>query len=288
VARRDDSARGAVRDLALPLTMTALPLAYYLALSHFDASWALAGRANDLPRWPWWVTVVGLAPLALPAVLAYRLPVRDFGDVALRAWPLVALAIFYQPFGTFPFHAFQGVTLPLVVLGALALRAHLGTRPIPTSVAILIAAVMIVPGTLYRADELRAAVSTGYQPFFLTRGEHDALAYLDRLPVAGGVLAPVYSGLLVPAYTGRETWIAAGSWTPDFTARRQAAERLFGGRMTPTQADTLIRSSRAGFLFSDCHGRADISRLVAAVARPLRRFGCATVYEVLGHPGRSA
>ena len=35
------------------------------------------------------------------------------------------------------------------------------------------------------------------------------------------MLAPIYSGLLVPAYTGRETWVGAGSWTPDFDAPRQ-------------------------------------------------------------------
>jgi hypothetical protein len=288
VARRGRSARAAAGDVAVPVLLTALPLAYYLALSRLDASWALAGRANDLPRWPWWVTVVGLAPLALPAAFAYRLPVHDFADAALRAWPIVAVAIFYLPVGTFPFHAFQGITLPLVVLSVLAVRAHLGPRPLPIALALLIAVVMILPGTLYRADQLRSAVSKGYQPFFLKRGEHDALAYLDRLPGRGGVLAPVYSGLLVPAYTGRETWIGAGSWTPDFAERQRATERLFGGRMTATQAAAVIRSSGARFLFSDCHGRADISGLVAAVARPLRRFGCATVYEVLGHPGGSA
>ena len=72
----------------------------------------------------------GLAPLALPAAFAYRLPAPDFGAVALRAWPLAALVVYFQPFGTFPFHALQGLTPPLVVLGVLALRAWLGERPV--------------------------------------------------------------------------------------------------------------------------------------------------------------
>jgi hypothetical protein len=90
---RGRTVAAAVRDLALPLAATAAPLVYYLLLSLLDPSWELAGRVNDLPRWPWWVLVAGLAPLALPAAFAYRLPAPDFAAVALRAWPLAGLVI---------------------------------------------------------------------------------------------------------------------------------------------------------------------------------------------------
>jgi hypothetical protein len=93
------------------------------------------------------------------------------------------------------------------------------------------------------------------------------------------VLTPVYMGLLVPAYTGRETWVGAGSWTPDFTARQQQAERLFAGRLNPTQAAALVRRSGARFLLSDCHGRADIARTVAGFTDRPHRYGCATVWR---------
>jgi hypothetical protein len=278
--------RGAVaaaRDLALPLAATAAPLAYYLVLSHVDASWELAGRANDTsaqPRWPWWVTVAGLAPLAVPAALAYRLPARRFADVALRAWPLAALAVFHQPAGTFPFHAFQGLGLPLAVLAVLAVRARLGDRPLPLIPALAAAAVMIVPGTLYEADQMRDAVRAGYQAHFMEPGERDALRALDRDPEPGGVLAPAYLGTAVPAYTGRETWTGAGSWTPGFVERSQAAEDLFARRLPVAEARDLVRRSGARFLFSDCHGRADVTRVVAGVTDPPRRFGCATVWRV--------
>lgn len=279
--RRERRPLGAVAgDLVPVLGAAALPLAYYLALSKADPSWELAGVVNDLPRWPWYVTVLGLAPLAIPAAFAYRLPAPGWGDLALRAWPIAGVVIFYLPFGTFPFHAFQGLTLPLVVLGVLAWRAHLGDRPLPAWPVAAVVAVLVVPGTLYRADELRGAVNIGRQAHFLTPGERDALRFLERDPRPGGVLAPVYSGVVVPAYTGRETWIGAGSWTPDFEARRRQSEDLFAGRLTPGQAAAVIRRSGARFLLSDCAGRADIARIVAAVARPAGRFGCATVYEV--------
>ena len=110
--------------------------------------------------------------------------------------------------------------------------------------------------------------------------EYDALTYLDRQPEKGGVLAPVYSGLLIPAYTGRETYVGAGSWTPDFALRQQLTEQLFAGELRPALAARLVRGSGARFLYSDCHGRKDIEHLVGGVTDPPKHFGCATVYRV--------
>ena len=200
---------------------------------------------------------------------------RDLGGWMLLLWPLASLVVLVQPFGTFPAHALQGLTLPLVTLAFLGVGATAGRVALAAALVLL-----IVPGTLYRVDELRKAVNRGRQPFFLTNGEHAALRHLDRSPVPGGVLAPVYSGLLVPAWTQRETWVGAGSWTPDFEARVQEAERLFSARMSRAEAEALVRRSGARFLLSDCHGRADIRPLVARVVKSERRFGCATVWEV--------
>jgi len=94
------------------------------------------------------------------------------------------------------------------------------------------------------------------------------------------VLTPVYSGILVPAYTGRETYIGAGSWTPDFDSRHRETEALFAGEMDTAEARALVRRSGAEFLYSDCHGRADIERIVRPFTAPPRRFGCAAVYRV--------
>ncbi len=268
--------RPALGPAILVSAAMAAPLIYYLILSRIDASWRLAGIANAFGTWPLWVTLVGLAPLVLPALTAPRPALESFGEVALRVWPLAALAVYVQPFGTFPAHALQGVVLPLVTLAFLGV----GRRAEISALAVLLV-VAVVPGTLYRADQLRGAVQAGRQPFFLRDGEHAALRWLDREPRAGGVLAPVYSGILVPAYTRRETWVGAGSWTPGFNTRVQRAERLFSGHMGRAAAQRLVRSTRARFVYSDCQGRADIRSLLAGttIAAP-RRFGCATVWEV--------
>lgn len=284
--RRQRSPLGAARDLAVPLAAGAAPLVYYLVLSLTDPSWELAGEVNAMPRWSLLVTALGLAPLALPALLAIGAPARGFGDVLLRAWPLAGLAVFYLPVGTFPFHAFQGLAFPLAVLAVVGLRHRLGARPLPAAATVAVLALLIVPGTVYRATELRDAVAKGYQPFFLETAEHDALRWLDRAPEEGGVLAPVYTGLAVPAYTGRETYVGAGSWSPDFDRRVEQMEALFGGRMEPAAARRLVRRTGARFLLVDCHGRADIAPLVDGVARPAARFGCASVWRVTAGESR--
>jgi len=270
---------------AIVLAATAAPLVYYLALSRLDDAWKLAGTANSAGAFggrAWLAVIFGVAIFAVPAAFAYRRVPRDFGALALRAWPPIALAVYVLPFGTFPYHALQGLTLPLVVLGVLAWRRQRRERPLPLWPAVALAALLIVPGTAYRIDNMRKAVAVGRQPHFLTDGEHDALNALSRDPERGGVLAPVYMGLLVPAYTGRETWIGAGSWTPDFSARQTQAEDLFAGRLSPAGARALVRGTRARFLLSDCHGRADIARTVAGFTDPPRRYGCATVWRVTG------
>jgi hypothetical protein len=50
--------------------------------------------------------------------------------------------------------------------------------------------------------------------------------------------------------------------------------------MSSAEARALVRRSGARFLYSDCHGRADIDRIVRPFTDPPQRFGCATVYRV--------
>ena len=288
LTRRDDDKpllRSAL-DLAIPVAAVVAPLIYYFVLSQTDPAWELAGTANDTdrqPRFPLWILILGLVPLGVPALFGYRVAPRDFGGYALRLWPVAVLLVYFQPAGTFPFHAFQGLAFPLVLLGVLGVRAHLGERPLPVLPAVAVAALFIVPGTLYNGDQMRDAINLGFQAHFMEPGEHAALRHLDELDEGGGVLAPAYLGTAVPAYTGRETWTGAGSWTPDFVDRSAEALRLFEGELPRAEARALVRRSGARFLFSDCHDRADrarITSLLADVVEPPRQFGCATVWRV--------
>ena len=228
LGRRADRARPAAGRWRPP----PLPLVYYLILSHTDATWELAGQANADGGWPLWVMVVGLAPLAMPALFAYRRPRRATSApwrCGSGRWP--PCAVFYLPAGTFPAHAMQGLTIPLAILAALGVRRLLGSRPLPACAGGGRAALLVVPGLAHRVDQLRGAVNGGLQPFFLEPSEHDALRHLDGCAEEGGVLTTVFSGQAVPAYTGRATWLGATSWTPDFKAAAAPTDRLFSGRL---------------------------------------------------------
>ena len=284
VVRRDRRFIAAAAEATGPLLAIAAPLVYYLVLSRTDPSWELAGEVNALPRWDLHVIILGLLPLGLPALLAVRLPAPAFGDIALRAWIPAGLLVYLLPFGTFPFHAFQGFGLPLAILAVAGVRARLGDRALwsPGVRGWVVAAVvlLVVPGTIYRVTELRDAINRGYQPFFLENREHDALRWLDEEPEPGGVITGVYLGPVVPAYTGRETYIGAGSWTPDYDRRRRETQALFAGELSAAEAERVVRGSGARFIYVDCHDRPDISASVEGFTDPPRRFGCATVYRV--------
>jgi hypothetical protein len=174
------------------------------------------------------------------------------------------------------------MSLPLAVLavaGASELRPGGWWRERARWVAVSLVLLLGI-GVADRLDQVRREVHLGGQPYFLHQGEKDALAYLERLPRPGGVLAPNYAGLVVPYQTGRETWVGQISWTPDFHRRVARANALFAGRLRRAAAVRLVRRSAARFLFSDCLERADLSALLRPYLTSVRRFDCATVYQV--------
>jgi hypothetical protein len=139
---------------------------------------------------------------------------------------------------------------------------------------------LLALGVGERLNQTRIEVHEGGQPYFFHGGEQDALAYLEDLPRDGDVLAPIYSGLMVPYKTGRRTWLGQISWTPDFREREREADDLFEGRLDRARAAELVDRSGATFLFADCLERADLRAVLRPYLRSVRRFGCASVYEI--------
>ncbi len=267
------------------LVASALPLVYYFVLSKTDPAWELAGVANSLPRWPLWVLAAALLPLALPAAFTYgKGRWSTPGSVALRLWPLVALGVYFAPLGTFPFHAVQGMQISLSVLAFVAIRERLGERPLPTLATVLVLALLIVPGTAYRVQQMRDAVNAGLQPFFLNDDEHAALRFLDSSKEPGGVVTQNYMGSVIPAWTGRQTWLGAGSWTPDFEPRRQLLAALFAGKLGTEGARKLLVRPGAGYVLEDCRAEPAFFKQVEPFTEVVFRRGCVTVLRINGAP----
>jgi hypothetical protein len=164
-------------------------------------------------------------------------------------------------------------------LAILAVRALLPTRRARAWIVGL-AVLLTLPGIAYMLDWMRDVVRAGGQAHYLRDEERRALAFLDTSPERGGVLATSYLGPLVPAFTDRESWVGHPSWTRDFDQRVRETDALFAGRLPRDRALTLVRSSGARFVLTDC-GRATLPLdALRPALHPVRRFGCASVYRI--------
>jgi hypothetical protein len=277
---RRTAARPPLATLAVPVAI-AIPAAYYLLLSLTDDAWRLAGESNAAGSqatwsWPWWAIALTLLPLAAPAALAYRLPADGWQELAVRVWPFAALVVYLAPVGTFPYHAFQGLAIPLSILAVQGVTSRWNPRP---AVVVAGLALMTLPGIAHKFSVAVNSVRAAGDPYFVFEGEQRALDALERDPRAGGVLAPAYGGHMLPYRTGREVYVGALSWTPDWERRVVETRALFEGDMSPAEAQALARRSGARFAFVDCRPRLnDLRPLLRPLIERVDRYGCATVY----------
>jgi len=79
--------------LAVNVAAIVVPLGYYSLLGRLSSAWAQSGRVNMI-EFPVLLLVMVIAPLAIVAFFAYRLPAVTFQDVAVRVWPIAALIVY--------------------------------------------------------------------------------------------------------------------------------------------------------------------------------------------------
>jgi len=277
--------------LVLAVTLAA-PALYYFVLSKADPAWALAGEANQAGafpewRWPWWMVLAVLAPLAVPALLALRLPAPSWQAQAVRVWPLAAIATYLAldglPVGTFPYHAFQALTIPLAILAVQGIRT-VWRRPRPLAVAGLLF-LLTVPGLAHKLEVAVNSIRSAGDPFWIFPDEHRALDFVESDPRPGGVVSPTYAGYMVPYTTGRESYIGQFSWTPEWKVRQKLVDGLAAGTLRGRAARDFVISTRARFVLVDCRpGLADLEPSLAPILERTVRFGCASVYVLRERP----
>jgi hypothetical protein len=151
-------------------------------------------------------------------------------------------------------------------------------RPRPLLVAAALF-VMIVPGTIHKAEVAVNSIQAAGDPYFVFDDEQRAMDALEDDPRPGGVLAPAYGGHMLPYKTGREGYVGALSWTPDWEERVGETRALFETGMPAAEARELVSRSGARFVFVDCRpGLRDLRADLRPLLEDVRRFGCATVY----------
>jgi len=279
--------------LASAVAATVLPLIYGVVLSRSDASWrAFQALLNLTGTAPWWALIASFGPLVALAALGLRRP-RSDREWMLTLWPVVCAAVYFLV-PQFPPHALAGVTIPLAILAVRgwarmstwlrlrrARRACLGAAAAVAAILAVTAPAAEINATGVR-DELGPSLAGAYAQalFSLTSEQAHALAYLDRAPRSGGVLAPWLLSLSVPAFTGREVFAGHGNWQP--AANIALTTSFFNpGLRDPSGAlrRAILTRTGARFVVADCNAPAALAWAIAPIAGPVRRFGCVTVYE---------
>jgi hypothetical protein len=276
-----------VPTCALMFTIIAsvLPLAYYAFLVHTDFAWK---RLQELSvgSFPLSKVALAFAPLALAALLVCRTRPPSFIAAATRVWPIAALAVFLfsESAGSAPTHALLGITIPLAVL---AVEGMCSVRwpSVLTRHAVLPALAVValtVPASIHELSIARRSVAPRpANPNFIARGEREALRFLERNPLPGGVLTSSYLGTVVPAETGRQTFVGNCYWSQPHCGRRTTiTDELFDGMLRPRAARTFVATSGARFVLSDCQSHGDLKATLALITRSVHRFGCASVYVI--------
>ena len=258
-----------------------LPLAYYAVLGRADAAWRLAGESLK-GGVPVWQVLVMLAPLLAPALLAYRIRPWSFTAAAVRIWPPAAFAVYIageHGIGNEPMHAFLGISVPLAILAAQGVGSLRRPRLTPRRTLVVLAVLALtVPQAVSEIIDKWRFVRPSTTP--ITRGDWQAVHYLDRDPLPGGVLAGFPLGRYIPAETGRSTYIGDVFWSEPGPRWREAeVARLLAGRLAPPQAERFVAATGVRFLLADCTTRADLGRELAPIIQSVHRFGCATVYQ---------
>jgi hypothetical protein len=240
VAAFDRSRRVVIACGALAAAVC-VPLAYYVALSHFDGAWSAARARN------------ALVPSAAAALVLYVLgpPYR--------------------------LHALETMSLPLAIL-AVRGGARLGVR-VPVGVVVVLLATE--PGLIFAGSLLHKAIHERPSAYAIPREDRRALEAVRESQFAGGVLAGPSLASAVPVATGRATWFGHPSWTPAFRAREAAADRFFAGRMAPAAARRFVRSVGASIVVVPCGASPALAVGLGPqlVATDLR-FGCARVLRL--------
>ncbi|MCX6393984.1 MAG: hypothetical protein NTY57_03920 [Solirubrobacterales bacterium] len=309
VLKGEDSAglRGRMSLIGTTVLFGMAPLVYYALLGKFDEAWRINGiQANNyVAGASWWTAFAILGPLIVGAAFALRFRPERFRDVAIRLWPVVAIAqlivIDATQIGNTASHALKGITIPLAILTVIGVAPWFaqaaGSRrfgklgpALSAAIAVVLIGLLTIPGAINQVrlqlDDMKLEGRGGYA---ISKDDVRALNYIARSPRKGSVYASSLYGSMVPWRTDRATWVGHETWTPRFQGRSYFNEvALVGGLKSVGKGLTIaqvVRWTGAAFVLQDCyHSNYYLAKALAPITKTRKNFYCATVYEIKPAP----
>jgi hypothetical protein len=276
----------AIPDLVRPLVLvagaTAVPVLYYLLLSHVDRGWATS-ELNSVSAAviPGLVTLTCVVPLAAIGILAAR---RLGPDPRMRApllWLLATLlTIAVSPSGQY--RALDGLAIPVAVLVVRAWPEwrHRGHGWLLAALALAGALTPFAWFAVGAFRHLRSPAVTAYTE--LEPSDVGAAKLAAARAGEAPVLAPAALGTAIPALTGAVSWFGHPIWTPNYVERKAQVTELFAGAMEPAQARRFVRSTGARALVEPCGSTRPLGPVLVPLGFHSTRVGCAVVYTRSG------
>lgn len=172
----------------------------------------------------------------------------------LGIWALMGLLLPYVPL-SFQRKLIMGTHIPLALLAGVGLEATLRRWPVRRSLALLLV-VILFGATNWRwlVQGVKNAQENNTEPGlrpFLMRTEWQAMKWLEKEGVGGGVLALPLTGVAgyLPAVTGLPTY--AGHWgeTPHFAQRLRRILAFYQGELSLEERRDFLRRIRVRWVF---------------------------------------
>jgi len=276
------------------------PLVYLSLLQRFDPAFKamVAHTGILLGDQRWWMMVIVFAPLLVPAVAIFFVPVRSLADLVLRVLPTMTLSaailINYTQIAQSPDHALRGFPIALAVPAVVALTHLMKDVSIPLRAVSLVGWMAII-GIVSLSQQVVTnfldsvdPVRDGARATYMRRDDRAALDLLASAELPpGGVIATTDVARMVPWTTGRQAWYGNDAWTPNANARRQALDAIGFGAMSDNRlllgmgSARFVAATGARYFLIGCKwSKVTNVQQLAVQAEWIRRVGCATLIKL--------
>jgi hypothetical protein len=229
-------------------------LFYYFWVTNTDPFLMQWNLQNLTPSPPVWDLLISLTPplvFGLWGIEKYRKKEglqKKSNFRILITWVVLGFVLVYFPFGL-QRRFMMGLYVPISALAALGIESVVDKpgRYRHLTIGILVFALptnLIILATSY------LGISTRDQSIYLNKSEHETLIWIEENTDSDAlVLAGPEMGLFIPAHTGRRVLYGHPFETVNAAEEELLVQSFFGGVLSETQMNDLIRNRDVDYIF---------------------------------------